>query len=142
MKINYNLKRSTPDDEETREYQDSPKNQKRRTVTLSEDSDTYSNVNTPPNSATQRTNRPTTKKKLTFSQPLIPTNSTSDSFKEGNCIIISPHGDNAASFSYSPVAISRGMKMYPYNLVICKDIRINRRRNNVCLLYTSDAADE
>ena len=47
----------------------------------------------------------------------------------GTVILVSPIGENASSFSKSPIAIARGMKSEPFNKIIPKDLRINNRKN-------------
>ena len=44
-----------------------------------------------------------------------------------------PTGVGAGMFSRSPVAIAMGLKDHPFNLIVPKDVRINKRRNIVAL---------
>lgn len=70
--------------------------------------------------------------------PNFPTNNSLSS-KSGSTILINPEGDDANTFCYSPIAISRGLKENPFNKIIPKDTRINKSRNLLAIeLYDSD----
>jgi len=75
----------------------------------------------------------------TTPSPFLPTNSTLNSHGKGNSIIITPVGENAQSFCYSPIAIARGLKQDPFNKITPKEVRINKRRNLIAIeVYDSD----
>ena len=93
-----------------------------------------------PEPATPRTENQELTSNIPTHSITVPTNSTTKSYGKGNTIILSAHGENAQSFCYSPVAIYRGLQQPPFNTVVPKDVRFNRRRNIVTLeLFDDDS---
>lgn len=126
--VNNNKKRLSPDSENSCEDSDT------QTCDLNTKKRSKKSNGLEEHQATLQKRHPERNISTTF-----PTNKTMESNKKGTTILLHPYGENASSFCQSPVAIAKGLKNEPFNKIVPKDIRINKRRNIVAIeLYETD----